>query len=92
MECSLRDGSHSPDAPTLLHKIEVDRAVRDIPSDWGVFRYTWSGFLSNPFFPVFPLAAATLPASLRKIKASEKGSIPDTNTIVCTFLLDGVSL
>lgn len=88
MECSLRDGSHSPDAPTLLHKIEVDRAVRDIPSDWGVFRYTWSGFLSNPFFPVFPLATATLPSSIRLVKASEKVSIPDALTILWRFLLD----
>ena len=37
-------------------------------------------------------STVTLPVPLRRIKASEKVSIPDTNTIVCTFLLDGVSL
>ena len=47
---------------------------------------------SRPNFPGLSPPAATLPASLRKIKASEKETIPDTNTIVCTFLLDGVSL
>ena len=47
---------------------------------------------SRPNFPGLSPPAATLPASLRKIKASEKVAIPDTNTIVCTFLLDGVSL
>ena len=49
-------------------------------------------FRSDPIFLASPLPTPTLPSSNGTIKASEKISIPDTNTIVCTFLLDGVSL
>ena len=53
---------------------------------------TVRGFLSNPISQPAPSPFPTLPSFIRKVKASEKATIPDTNTIVCTFLLDGVSL
>ena len=46
----------------------------------------------RPDVPGLSPSRATLPHPIRKYKASEKETIPDTNTIVCTFLLDGVSL
>lgn len=46
----------------------------------------------EPYFRVTPLPWGTLLFLSRLVKESEKETIPDTNTIVCTFLLDGVSL
>jgi len=55
-------------------------------------RPTRRGLRPKPIFRVVPRPHRTLPSSIRNRKASEKVAIPDTNTIVCTFLLDGVSL
>ena len=47
---------------------------------------------SRPNFPGLSPPAATLPASLRKIKASEKVAIPDANDAPSSFSVDSLSL
>lgn len=49
-------------------------------------------FHADPISEGHSPAASTLSPPPSEIKGSEKDTIPDTNTIVCTFLLDGVSL
>lgn len=58
----------------------------------GVFRDPMRACHADPIAEGHYAPGPTLSHPIRTVKASEKVTIPDTNTIVCTFLLDGVSL